>query len=94
MRGLFSILVHLPQYLRLAWRLMWDARTPGKLKLWVILAILYGLVPIDFIPEGLLLHLGLGEDIIFLVLSVRNLIVHSPPNIVTEHARAIARKKT
>lgn len=93
MRGLFSIITRLPHYLRLAWRLLWDPRIPGLPKLFVILAVIYGLSPIDLIPEALLPPLGFGEDLVLLFLSIRNLIVHSPPEIVQQHAKDIAQKK-
>ncbi len=92
MRGVFSIIRRLPQYLRLAWRLFWDARVPLLPKVLVILAVLYGLSPFDLIPEAILPHLGFGEDIALNILAIRNLIAASPPDIVREHARTIAEK--
>lgn len=92
-RGIASIIFRLPQYLRLSWRLMWDHRTPGKLKLWVLLAIGYTLSPLDFIPDLLLPFIGYGEDIVLVVLSLKNLIQHSPPDLVTEHAKEMTEKK-
>ena len=93
MRGFLSIILHLPRYLRLAWRLMWDTRTPGYLKLIVILAVIYFISPIDLIPEGLIPQIGFGDDIFFLAFAIRNLIAYSPPEVVKEHARAIAENK-
>ncbi len=91
-RGIFSIITRLPQYLRLAWRLFWDARVPLLPKVIAILAVLYGLSPFDLIPEILLPHLGFGEDIAINILAIRNLIAASPPEVVREHARNIAEK--
>ena len=71
---------------------MWDARVPWFPKLPVLIALAYGLSPIDLIPEAILPHIGWVEDAIFLLLSIRNLIQISPPQIVTEHAREIAQK--
>ena len=90
MRGIFSIISRLPHYLRLAWRLLWDARVPLFPRILVILAALYGLSPFDFIPEAIVPHIGLGEDLILNVLAIRNLIASSPPEIVKEHARNIS----
>ena len=92
MYGLFSILRHLPKYLRLSWRLMRDPGVPWYLKLIVIGAILYGLLPIDLLPEAFFPPLGYGEDALFFLLAIRNLIWGSPKEIVTRHARQIALK--
>lgn len=92
MRGVFSILTRLPQYLRLSWRLLWDTRVPFIPKIIVILAALYGLSPFDLIPEAFLPHIGLGEDLLFMILALRNLVAKSPPDIVKEHAHNISQK--
>lgn len=91
-RGVFSIISRLPKYLRLTWRLLWDSRIPSLPKVFVILTVLYGLSPFDIIPEMILPHIGLGDDIVLAILSIRNLIATSPQNIVQEHARKIAKK--
>lgn len=91
-RGVLSIISRLPKYLRLTWRLLWDSRIPLLPKVFVVLTILYGLSPFDIIPEAILPHIGLGDDIVFVILSIRNLIAASPQNIVQEHARKIAEK--
>lgn len=93
MRGVASILLRLPQYLKLAWRLLWDQRTPTGPKVWVMLAVAYALSPLDFIPDLLLPIVGYGEDIALVILSLRNLIHSSPPELVKEHAKNIAEKK-
>lgn len=91
MRGLLSILFRLPKYLRLSWRLMTDPRTPWSLKLIVVATVVYVLSPLDLIPEAFLPHIGFGDDILLFFLSLRNLIRNSPPEVVTRHAREIAR---
>ena len=91
-RGVLSIISRLPKYLRLSWRLLWDARVPSLPKLFVVLAVLYGLSPFDLIPEAILPHIGLGDDIVLVILSIRNLIAASPQNIVQEHAHKIVKK--
>ena len=91
-RGVWSIISRLPKYLRLTWRLLWDSRIPVLPKLFVFLAVLYGISPFDIIPEVILPVIGWGEDIVLVILSIRNLIAASPQNIVQEHARKIAEK--
>jgi uncharacterized membrane protein YkvA (DUF1232 family) len=93
-RGIASIILELPQYLRLSWRLLWDHRTPGKLKMWVLLAIVYAISPLDFIPDFILPIVGYGEDLILVILSLRHLIQNSPPELVTEHAEEMTQKKS
>jgi uncharacterized membrane protein YkvA (DUF1232 family) len=91
-KGIASIILKLPQYMRLSWRLMWDHRTPIWPRIWVILAILYGISPFDFIPDFILPIVGYGEDLVLVILSLRNLIKSSPPELVTEHANEIIKK--
>jgi uncharacterized membrane protein YkvA (DUF1232 family) len=92
MRGVFSMLARLPQYLRLSWRLLWDSRVPYVPRIIVILAVLYGLSPFDIISEAFLPHIGFGEDLVLMILALRNLIAKSPPDIVKEHANEISKK--
>ena len=91
-RGIASMLLNLPKYLRLSWRLLFDPRVPGLPKLFVLIAAVYGLMPFDLIPEGILPHIGLWEDLVLVIITLRNLIASSPPDVVTEHARSIALK--
>ena len=93
MRGIFSILFRLPQYIRLSWRLMKDPRVPWYAKLLVYLIILYGISPVDLLPEAFFPHLGYGEDILLFLLALQQLIRSSPPDVVTAHASDIAKKK-
>ncbi len=90
MHGLFSILIRLPQYLKLSWRLMTDPGVPWYLKLIVAAAVLYVISPFDLIPEGFLPHIGFGEDFFLFILSIWNLIRKTPEEIVTKHAQEIA----
>lgn len=92
-RGIASIIWRLPQYVRLSWRLLWDRRTPTGPKVWVMLAIAYALSPLDFIPDLLLPIVGYGEDLVLVILSLRNLIKSSPTDLVTEHAKEMTQKK-
>jgi uncharacterized membrane protein YkvA (DUF1232 family) len=92
-RGILSILLRLPQYLRLCWRLMWDASDPLLSKLLLVAVLAYGIYPFDLLPEGLLPHLGFGEDLLLFVLAVRHLIKSSPQDTVKKHAAAIAAGK-
>ena len=92
MHGFFSILLHLPRYLRLTWRLMKDSQVPLLPKILVVGAVIYVLSPYDLIPEGLIPEFGLGDDLGVLILSIWYLIRCSPPDVVTRHAREIAQE--
>ena len=92
MRGILSILFRLPKYLRLSWRLMKDPHVPWYSKLIVLLIVLYAVSPVDLIPEYLLPHLGFGDDLLFFLLSIQQLIRSSPKDIVVRHAREIAQE--
>ena len=90
MRGIVSILFRLPQYLRLAWRLLLDPAAPLLSRLLLVGAVIYGLSPFDLIPEAFLPHLGFGEDLLLFVLAVRHLIKSTPADVVKRHAAEIA----
>ncbi len=90
MRGIASILRRLPQYLRLSWRLLWDPAAPLLSKLLLICAILYGFLPFDLIPEGILPHIGFSDDLLLIVLAVRHLIKSTPEDVVKMHGSRIA----
>ncbi len=92
-RDFLSIVLRLPQYLRLSWRLMKDPGVSRVLKLIVVAAILYGVSPLDLIPEAFIPPLGFAEDVILLLLALRMLIRLSPKEIVTRHAREISASK-
>jgi uncharacterized membrane protein YkvA (DUF1232 family) len=87
-RALLSILLHLPRYLRLSWRLLRDPDVPRYLKWMVAGAMIYAIWPLDLIPDFTVI--GIAEDLALLVLSIRNLVRMSPTHVVTRHARAIA----
>jgi uncharacterized membrane protein YkvA (DUF1232 family) len=88
-RGLLSIVVRLPRYLRLAGRLMLDRRVPLIPKIVLSAVIVYVVSPFDLIPEAFFPPVGLAEDVVFFLVSVHNLIKYSPPDVVKEHALAI-----
>lgn len=92
-RALLSILLRLPQYLKLSWRLMRDPAAPLLSKLLLVAVVAYVLYPFDLLPEGLLPHIGFGEDILFFTMAVRNLIRRSPKEVVKRHAAEIAAGK-
>ena len=92
LRGLFAIIVRLPQYIRLSFRLLFESRVPWHLKLFYIGVLLYVVSPFDLIPEAIFPPLGFAEDIVLYLVALHNLIKFSPSNVVKEHAEQLAGK--
>lgn len=80
---------HLPNFLKLFWRLLKDSRVPVWPKLLLFLAVGYVLAPVDFLPD-FLLALGQIDDFLVIFLGLRAFIRLCPREIVQEHVRAIA----
>ena len=93
LRGMFAIVARLPQYVRLSFRLMVDARVPWHLKLFYAGIIVYFVSPFDLIPEAIFPPLGYVEDIVLYLIALHNLIKFSPPEVVKEHAERLAKKR-
>ena len=74
--------------LRLAWRLMREPRVPLVAKALPVLAGLYVLSPLDFIPDVLAL-LGQLDDLGILILSVKLFLRMCPSAAASFHAEAI-----
>jgi len=64
--------------LRRIWRLMRDPRTPGWLKLLPLLALIYILSPIDFLPDLAIPGIGSLDDLVLLLLAWRLLLDLAP----------------
>ena len=75
---------HIPNFIKLYWRLFKDKRVPFRLKAMLIGSILYLLTPIDFIPELFTLLFGLIDDAVIMVLAFRYFIKWSPKDVVKE----------
>ena len=70
--------------LKLAWRLLRDPRVPLHVKAIPVLALVYLLSPLDFIPDTLI-GLGQLDDISILLGGLRLFEMLSPPHVVDEH---------
>jgi len=86
-RGL-QFLRHLPQFVRLYWRLMRDPRVSVWPKALLVMGVLYVLSPLDLIPDFIF---GLGEvdDLIVLIALCRLFVYLCPPEVVREHVRRL-----
>jgi uncharacterized membrane protein YkvA (DUF1232 family) len=87
MRGL-RFLRHLPNFARLYWRLMTDARVSVWPKALLVLSVVYLLSPIDFIPD-VIPFFGEVDDLVVLIVACRLFIYLCPPELVREHVRRI-----
>jgi uncharacterized membrane protein YkvA (DUF1232 family) len=86
-RGL-QLLRHLPQFARLYWRLLRDARVSIWPKALLAGGVLYFLSPIDLIPDFVPV-IGEVDDLVVLVLIFRLFVHLCPPEVVREHVRRI-----
>jgi uncharacterized membrane protein YkvA (DUF1232 family) len=87
-RAAFDLLVHLPNLLRLYWRLLRDARVPLWPKAMLVAALVYVVLPFDIVPDALPL-LGQVDDVVILVAAARWFIRWCPADVVREHVRTI-----
>lgn len=89
-RGLraLELLRHLPNFVRLYWRLWRDARVPIWPKLVLVCGILYVLSPIDLIPD-VLAGVGQIDDLVVVIVACRLFVYLCPPAVVREHVARI-----
>lgn len=79
---------HLPNFVKLYWRLFTDRRVSLLAKAVLLAAIAYVILPWDFVPEYIP-FLGEIDDIVVIVLGLRGFITLCPRGIVREHVAAI-----
>ena len=86
-----QVLLHLPDFARLYWRLFRDERVSRLAKAFLIAALAYVIWPFDLVPD---LIPGLGEmDDIGVVLSGLWFFVRlCPPEVVQEKVREISQR--
>lgn len=84
-------LMHLPNFIRLYWRLLRDPRVGMLAKLVMVLGITYVVIPLDLLPIYLapLAGLGLLDDIIVFYIASRAFIRLCPRTVVEEHVYLI-----
>lgn len=73
---------------RLAWRVMWDARVPLRIRAIPFLAMLYIVSPLDFVP-GFVPIIGQIDDLAVLLISVNAVLKLAPSGVVEEHRAAM-----
>ncbi len=82
-------LVHLPNFVKLYWRLFHDRRVSLFPKVLLVLAIIYVISPWDFLPDWNFPIIGELDDVVVLVLALRAFIPLCPRAVVDEHVRLI-----
>jgi uncharacterized membrane protein YkvA (DUF1232 family) len=88
-----AFIFHLPNMVRLCFRLLSDNRVPFHLKLLCYGAIFYVLFPFDLIPDLRSYYLGGIDDIMLLYLAFNKLMKDSPPEVIEEHIADLRGKK-
>ena len=86
--SLARFLIHLPNFIKLYWRLFTDRRVPLLPKIILVLGIAYVLVPTDLLPD-LLAPLGLLDDAAVMIIAAKGFIALCPRRIVDEHVQLI-----
>ena len=82
------MLRHLPQFVRLYWRLICDPRVSIWPKALLVVGVLYLLSPIDIIPDALPV-IGEVDDLVVLIVVCRLFMYLCPPEVVREHVHRI-----
>ena len=90
-RATLDFLLHLPNVLRLYWRLFRDPRVAPWPKALLVGALAYMILPFDVIPDVLPV-IGEVDDLLILIVVARWFIQWCPPEVVREHAQAIDRR--
>ena len=84
-----QVLVHLPNFARLYWRLFRDWRVPILPKALLVLALVYVVSPLDVIPDFIPV-IGEMDDIVVVLSGLWLFIRLCPPEVVRETVHDIA----
>jgi len=79
---------HLPNFIRMYWRLLWDRRVSIWPKTVLVLSFLYVLSPLDFIPD-FVPFVGGVDDLLVIIMACRFFIYLCPPEVLQEHVHQI-----
>src|ERR1044072_5936518 len=81
-----NLLMFLPNMVSLCVRLMVDARVPKTERALFAAAVIYAIIPFDFLPD-MIPFVGQVDDIFLIALTLLRLIDRSDDNVVREHWR-------
>jgi len=79
---------HLPQFVKLYWRLFRDARVSIWPKALLVLSFLYVLSPVDIIPD-VIPFIGEVDDLVVVIVVCRLFMYMCPREVVQEHVARI-----
>jgi uncharacterized membrane protein YkvA (DUF1232 family) len=88
-RRFFWLLVHLPSFLKLFLRLVFDPRVTFVPKLVVLGVLAYVVLPTDLVPD-FIPGLGQADDIVVVLAGLKLFLRLCPPEVVQEHVKAIS----
>jgi uncharacterized membrane protein YkvA (DUF1232 family) len=83
------LIVHLPNLLKLYWRLLRDRRVNLVPKLILVGAVVYLISPLDFLQDVMFIGVGWIADLILLAVAASAFIRLCPPRVVQEHVELI-----
>ena len=84
-----EVLFHLPNLIRLYWRLLRDPRVSIWPKAMLVGALAYVVLPFDLIPD-FIPFVGEIDDLVVVIVAARWFMLWCPPEVVREHARALS----
>jgi uncharacterized membrane protein YkvA (DUF1232 family) len=84
----FRMVRHLPNFVRLYWRLFRDRRVSIWPKALLVLSLVYVVSPIDIIPDVIPI-VGEIDDLVVLIVVCRLFMQMCPRDVVQEHVREI-----
>ncbi len=83
------MLRRLPQLARICWGLLLDRRVALRLKIIPVGAVVYLLLPYDFIPDFMVPLIGEIDDILILFLAFRLFLHLVPAEVLYEHQQRV-----
>src|ERR1041385_7960174 len=81
-----NLLMFLPNMVALCARLMVDKRVPKTEHALFAAAVIYAIIPFDFIPD-MIPFVGQVDDLFLIALTLLRLVDHTDDNVVREHWR-------
>lgn len=86
----FRFIWHLPNFVRLYWRLFNDGRVFLIPKAILVAAVAYILVPIDLLPDWMPPIVGQIDDIVVAAIALKLFMKLCPQHVVQEHVERIS----
>ena len=85
----FQVLLHLPNFARLYWRLFRDRRVPILPKALLVLTLVYVVSPLDLVPDFVPV-IGEMDDVVVVLAGLWLFVRLCPPEVVRETVHDIA----